>query len=86
MHAVEDIARRLYESHFGAPRIADRELVAQLLMEAADGTGNTRFTPRLALSEWEQVVDDWQLASWDAWREAASWAARRACPQSPHYS
>jgi superfamily I DNA/RNA helicase/mRNA-degrading endonuclease RelE of RelBE toxin-antitoxin system len=81
VHAVEDIARRLYESHFGPAHIADRDIVVQLLMEAAGGTGNTPFTPRLLTSEWEQVVDAWQLASWDAWRDAARLGRKTRLPE-----
>ena len=82
-HAVDDIVRRLYESQFGAARIADRDVVAQLLMEAAAATGNTRFTARMLMPEWEQVVDAWQLASWDAWRDAARLGRKTRLPPKP---
>jgi len=29
------------------------------------------FAPRFLLTEWEQVVDAWQLDSWEAYRDVA---------------
>jgi mRNA-degrading endonuclease RelE of RelBE toxin-antitoxin system len=81
VYAVEDVARRLYESHLGAVRIADRNLVAQLLREAAGATGDAKITPRLARSEWEQIVDAWQLTTWEAYRDAARLGRKTRLPE-----
>src|SRR5205823_13744715 len=66
VHALNAIARRLYELNVGRPVIASRDVVRELLTEAA-GTGEgQRFSLHFLASEWADVVDAWQLEIWDA--------------------
>jgi superfamily I DNA/RNA helicase/mRNA-degrading endonuclease RelE of RelBE toxin-antitoxin system len=69
VHAVDEIGRRLYELQFGPPRIADRDLICELLASAAADVEGHRFSPQFLLAEWEQVVDAWQLDTWEAYRD-----------------
>ena len=64
------VGERLYRAQIGAPKIATRELVRDLLARAA-GEAETphKFSPRFLLSEWENVVDAWQLDHWEAYRD-----------------
>jgi superfamily I DNA/RNA helicase len=50
----------LYAESFGQPNIASSALIRTL-----------RFTERFLLSEWSDVVDAWQLTSWEAYRDVA---------------
>ncbi|MGF1615961.1 MAG: UvrD-helicase domain-containing protein, partial [Gammaproteobacteria bacterium] len=68
-HAIDRIGERLYEAHIARPNIATREHVRQLLAEATDGKGAQRFGPRFLLGEWEDVVDAWQLQTWEDYRD-----------------
>ncbi len=63
------IGRRLYEVNLGRPRIASRETVRDLLREAAEVTKGHKFSGQFLLTEWEQVVDAWQLDSWELYRD-----------------
>ncbi len=69
VEAIDAVGERLYRAQFDAPRIATREAVAALLANAADQADESDFTPRFLLSEWENVVDAWQLDSWEAYRD-----------------
>ena len=69
VEAIDAVGERLYHSQFGPPRIATREEIAALLASAADQAEERGFTPRFLLSEWENVVDAWQLDSWEAYRD-----------------
>ncbi len=69
VHAITEIGRRLYESHFGRPSMASRDVIRQLLSEAAGEADGLKFNPRFLMSEWEDVVDAWQLDSWEAYRD-----------------
>ena len=68
---MDAIGQRLYELNFGRPQIASRESIQQLLVEAAESVGEIRFSPRFLMTEWEHVVDAWQLVTWEDYRDVA---------------
>ena len=70
VEAIDRVGERLYRAQIGAPKIATRELVRDLLARAA-GEAETphKFSPRFLLSEWENVVDAWQLDHWEGYRD-----------------
>ena len=69
VHSMNAIGRRLYEVNFGRPQIASRETMRNLLKEAAGAVEGHRFSLHFLLTEWEQVVDAWQLDSWESYRD-----------------
>ena len=71
VHSLNAIARRLYEANFGAPKIVSRETIRDLVNEAAASLPGNKFPVHFLLTEWEQVVDAWQLDSWEAYRDVA---------------
>jgi superfamily I DNA/RNA helicase len=71
VHAMNAIGRRLYELNLGKPQMATRETVRQLLQDAAESVTGNKFSIRFLLTEWEQVVDAWQLETWEAYRDVA---------------
>ena len=68
--AIDRVGERLFRGQIGAPKIATREMVRDSLATAV-GEAETphKFTPRFLLSEWENVVDAWQLDHWEAYRD-----------------
>src|ERR1017187_6919357 len=71
VHAMNAIARRLYELNFGRAQIASRATIQQILEEAARAVEGHKFSLAFLITEWEQVVDAWQLESWEAYRDVA---------------
>ena len=69
VHAIDGVCERLYEAHISRPEIATREQVRQLLTEATSEKGSERFSSRFLLGEWEDVVDAWQLQTWENYRD-----------------
>ncbi len=69
VHSMNAIGRRLYEANLGHPKIASREVLRELLKEAAGAAEGHKFSLQFLLTEWEQVVDAWQLESWDSYRD-----------------
>lgn len=70
VHSLSSIGLRLYKSHIGQPAIATADVVRDLIgKEAASGT--QKFGRRFLIAEWDQVVDAWQLKSWEAYRDVA---------------
>ena len=67
--AIDSVGEKLFQARIGSPNIATRELVRELLRDAARQTQSPhRFSLRFLLGEWENVVDAWQVDSWDAYR------------------
>ena len=81
VHAIDAIGRRLYEMHFGCPQMASREMVRQLLAEAAAEVPNLKFNTRFLFTEWEAVVDAWQLESWEAYRDVRRLGRKTRLPE-----
>jgi superfamily I DNA/RNA helicase len=71
LHSVSGIGYELYSAAFGQPNIASPALVQTLLRQAAGQIEGHRFTERFLFGEWNDVVDAWQLTSWEAYRDVA---------------
>ena len=63
------IGSELYAEAFSNPNIATPEVVQTLLAEAAAKIPGQRFTPQFLMGEWTDVVDAWQLRTWDGYRD-----------------
>ncbi|MFQ5651413.1 MAG: UvrD-helicase domain-containing protein [bacterium] len=69
VHALNAIGQRLYTAQFGPAKIVSTPEVQQLLQKAAAEVEGHNFSLRLLQTEWEQVVDAWQLKTWDGYRD-----------------
>ena len=67
--AIDTVGERLYQAQFGPPKIATRQLIQEVLAKASGAAETNDFSLRFLLSEWEDVVDAWQLDSWEAYRD-----------------
>ncbi len=81
VHAMNAIGRRLYELNFGRPHVASREVISQLLAEVAANVEGQKFSMRFLRTEWEQVVDAWQLESWEAYRDVIRLGRKTRLPE-----
>ena len=82
VHAMNAIGERLYEQRFGRPRIASRDQVRQWLEEAAAKAAGLKFTLNFLLTEWEDLVDTWQLDSWEAYRDVKRLGRKTRLPEA----
>jgi mRNA-degrading endonuclease RelE of RelBE toxin-antitoxin system len=81
VHALEAVARRLYEPRLGRVKLASPELIGELLEKALVRRPELKLTLRFLASEWEDVVDAWQLDTWDAYRSAARLGRKTRLPE-----
>lgn len=82
VYSMDGIGRRLYELNFGHPQIVSREVIKGLLKEAAGEVDDDKFTTYFLMTEWEQVVDAWQLDSWEAYRDVIRLGRKTRLPES----
>jgi len=69
VHSIASVGCRLHESHIGKVTLATDEQVKELLGEAAAKSEVQRFNQSFLWTEWSSVVDAWQLADWEAYRD-----------------
>lgn len=82
VHALDAIGEQLYERHFGKPRIASREVVRLIIADAAANIEGLKASTGFLLSEWEDLVDAWQLPTWDAYRDVQRLGRKTRLPES----
>lgn len=70
---ITAMARRLYESNlastYGPVAIVSEEAIRQVLNEATEAEGGQQFTQGFLFTEWDQVVDAWQIKTWSEYRD-----------------
>ena len=67
--SLRAIGDRLHKFHLGLPLLASQAQLDQALTDAARQVEGHKFSHAFLASEWEQVVDAWQLESWEAYRD-----------------
>ncbi len=67
--SLSDVARRLYRAHCGRAELAADEQVQEFLRRAAAQAEGNTFSAHFLRTEWNQVVDAWQLATWEQYRD-----------------
>jgi mRNA-degrading endonuclease RelE of RelBE toxin-antitoxin system len=69
VHAINAIGERLYEQHLETPKIASAEVIRGFIRDAAGAVADLKFNLRFLLTEWEEIVDAWQLETWESYRD-----------------
>jgi len=81
--AMDALGIRLYAMEFGKPVFASREEISTLLKAAAAQVdGLKKANAGFLLSEWEDVVDTWQVESWEAYRDAKRLGRKTRLPEA----
>jgi superfamily I DNA/RNA helicase len=81
VHAIDAIGQRLYEARLGPAKIASRDHIQRLLKEISGHVTEFKFSARFLLGEWEDVVDAWQLMSWEAYRDVKRLGRKTRLPE-----
>ncbi|MBF0109393.1 MAG: DEAD/DEAH box helicase [Magnetococcales bacterium] len=69
VRSIKRIGGDMYAASCGKPNIVPEETVQELLGEKSTSLGADLFPNRFLLGEWTDVVDAWQLKSWEAYRD-----------------
>jgi superfamily I DNA/RNA helicase len=67
--------------NFGRPNIASRDQILHLLEHEAKGVEGHKFSMHFLLSELEQIVDAWQLETWEAYRDVTRLGRKTRLPE-----
>jgi mRNA-degrading endonuclease RelE of RelBE toxin-antitoxin system len=81
VHSMSSIGLRLYELHFGRPLIADPDLIKNILSDSAKSVTGHKFATHFLWSEWEEIVNAWQLDSWESYRDVKRLGRKTRLPE-----
>jgi hypothetical protein len=82
VHAMGTLGLRLHHARIGPVRLASSEDISTLLRQAAKAAGDHKFSPVFLRTEWDHVVDAWQLATWEAYRNVPRLGRRTRLPEA----
>jgi len=80
-HSLEALGSRLYKLHLGPPKLISRPDLVKLVKEAAAAVAGHKFSLTFLLAEWDQVVDAWQLKTWEAYRDVTRLGRKTRLPE-----
>jgi mRNA-degrading endonuclease RelE of RelBE toxin-antitoxin system len=69
VHSLSEIGRRLYATQVGPLKLATAERMQQALRAASVAAGAQKFSAHFLWTEWRDVVDAWQLQTWEQYRD-----------------
>lgn len=81
VYSINTIGLRLYKAHFGQPQIASHDHILLLLKEAAEKIDGHKFSLSFLLTEWGQIVDAWQLKTWESYRDVSRLGRKTRLPE-----
>lgn len=67
--SMSAIGARLYAAHWGKPKLASHAQIVRFFLDAAKVDPTLKFSQRFLLGEWNDLVDAWQLKTWEAYRD-----------------
>ncbi len=69
VYSIDDVGMRLYATCVSPLHLADDAAIREILTEASSSVEGHRFSDHFLWTEWSEVVDAWQLDSWEAYRD-----------------
>jgi len=79
--ALNEIGLRLYDAKYGRTRIASDTDITKMMKEASADVPAHKFPLSFLITEWKDVVDAWQLNSWDEYRDAKRLGRKSRLPE-----
>jgi mRNA-degrading endonuclease RelE of RelBE toxin-antitoxin system len=81
IYSMDELGRRLYKLNIGNFKIATDIEIKRLLEEAISKVSDNKFTNQFLYSEWVNVVDAWQLKTWDSYRDVSRLGRKTRLPE-----
>jgi len=81
VHSLDALGVRLYQSRFGQPKLATIADISEAIRTAAAEVSDHKFRHRFLRTEWEQIVDAWQLDSLEAYQNVSRLGRKTKIPK-----
>lgn len=79
--ALNEIGLRLYEAHHGRTSVVSDAQIAKIMAEASGEVPGHKFLQSFLITEWKDVVDAWQLHTWEEYRDARRLGRKSRLPE-----
>lgn len=80
--AMDSVGIKLYSAEFRKPTFASQLEISSLLQSAAKQVDGLKTNSAFLLSEWEDIVDTWQVDGWEAYRDAKRLGRKTRLPEA----
>ena len=67
--SLDNVALDIYREAFGEPQIAEPAAITSAVAQACQSSAPQRLSVPFVQSEWADVIDEWQLDTWEAYRD-----------------
>ena len=81
VHSINAVGLRLYELNVGPIHLVTPEALRERIRQVSESIENAKFSQQFLLTEWEQVVDAWQLESWEEYRDVKRLGRKTRLPE-----
>jgi superfamily I DNA/RNA helicase/mRNA-degrading endonuclease RelE of RelBE toxin-antitoxin system len=86
VQSVIGIGERLYVAKLGKLKLASQQAITQALAQALAQQAGPSVKPALTVpfvqSEWEGLIDEWQVQSWEAYRDLVRLGRKTQLPEA----
>ncbi len=81
VYALPALGLRLHQSLCGATTLVQTDELKEIIREASAAAGGHKFGLHFLLTEWDQIVDAWQLPTWESYRDVARLGRKTRLPE-----
>lgn len=82
VRAIENVGWELFRTRLQNVTIAAPDLLQQFMQSASNEVEGHKFSLRFLITEWEQVIDAWDLHSWEEYRDVLRLGRRTRLPEA----
>lgn len=82
VYSINAIGLRLAKMFGHQTHIASVDVLKGFIRTASDQIGNHKFTQHFLITEWEQIVDAWQLNNWESYRDVSRLGRKTRLPEA----
>ena len=82
VYSINAIGLRLAKMYGNQTNIASTDVLKSLLRMASEQISNHKFTLHFLITEWDQIVDAWQLKNWESYRDVTRLGRKTRLPEA----
>lgn len=79
--SMDAVGERLFRNQVSRPEFVSPGELTELVTQAAKGSEG-KFSPAFLRTEWEEVVDPWQIDTWEAYRDVRRLGRKTRLPEA----
>ena len=81
VYSLNTVGVRLFKAHVGPVTIVGEDKLRNIIRDESERTEH-KFSTHFLLAEWGQVVDAWQLKTWEEYRDVVRLGRKTRLPES----